>query len=515
MNDEEQLRHIAAMNRRGSFAEAYASCRKLFPRHKDVPEFLIQMAVAAVGCGRNDKAKTLAERLLRHRPDAGSAHNILGVVALRGRDYATALSHFHDFVACAPGNVEAHMNAAEAFNRAKRAEDAAQHLQRACELAPDQPAAHYAYATTLRSLGRNDEASRHLRRALELNPTYAGAWKLLADLGQLTAEADLDGLQQALERLDGQNGEQAKIHAALALLAEREEDFARAFEHFDRANALVRAGLDYDVSEDEALMKNTAEVFGAELSRRLAGQGGDRGRMIFIVGMPRSGTTLVEQILAGHSQVHAGGELSFFEDALAVHGVKGRHAYPLAAKHWQGRDLRAMARYYLDQLEVLEPAAPWVTDKMPGNFLYLGAIRAVFPEARIIHCMRDPIDTCLSNYRQVFTSRQDFSYDLTDLTRYYNAYRGLMEHWRALLGDAILDVSYEHLVQNAEEDVRKIFAHCGLDWEAACLDVKKRRHAVYTASATQVREGIHARNVERWRKYEAFIQLLLKGLQEE
>jgi len=228
--------------------------------------------------------------------------------------------------------------------------------------------------------------------------------------------------------------------------------------------------------------------------------------------MPRSGTTLVEQILAGHSDVYAGGELSFLADAVTAHGTRAQHTYPEAACKWTQKTLQNIAKSYLKAIAELNVDAPRLTDKMPSNFLYLGAIRAVFPNAAIIHCARNPVDTCLGNYRQMFTVGQHFSYDQDDLVRYYNAYQGLMDHWRALFGDDILDVHYEGLVQAPKQQAQKIVAHCGLDWQDACVNVKGSARAVYTVSATQVRDGIHAQFLERWRKYEAHIQPLLDGL---
>lgn len=512
VSDENDFHRAAALQNGGDSAGAFAIYRKLYPRHQKSPEFLIHMAIAAVSLNKFDQARKLAQGILRLRPDAGSAHNILGVVALNENDLSAAVGHFREYVEHAPANVEAHLNFGEALNKINRAEDAAEQQRRACALAPDRADVLYVYGTTLRALGRMAEATQQFRRALALDPDHGGAWKMLAELRQLDVAKDTASLAQSLERLAGRNEDQAKLHFALSAVYEQNQDYDQAFGHLERANRLVRETLDYDVALDERLMAKIAATFQPKLLERFAAKGLDSRRPIFIVGMPRSGTTLVEQMLAGHSQVYAGDELSFFADALQTHGARDGHTYPEAARKWTQKNLQAIARQYLKCLDALDASAPRVTDKMPSNFLYLGAIRAVFPAARIIHCLRDPVDTCLGNYRQMFTVGQHFSYDQADLVRYFKAYRTLMDHWRSLFGDAILDVHYEDLVQAPESEAHKIVTHCGLDWEGGCADFKGSTRAVYTASAAQVRDGIHTNYLERWRKYAPHIQPLIDGL---
>ena len=510
--DEDDFRRAAAMQNRGDSAGAFALYRKLYPRHQKSPEFLIHMAIAAVGLGKHARARKLVQSILRLRPDAGSAHNVLGIVALNEKNVPAAIKHFHDFVASAPTSVEARLNLGEALNKNKRAVEAAVHQARACELAPDRADVFYAHATTLLALGQLKQAVQQFRHALSLDPNCAGAWKMLAELRQLDADSDLKAMSESLDRLKDDHEALAKMHFALATFFEHQKKYDQSFSHLDRANHLVRASLNYDVAHDEQLMGNIATTFTAELIERLSATSQDSKRPIFIVGMPRSGTTLVERILAGHSDVYGGGELSYMADAVAMHGARGPHSYPHSARKWTQNTQHAIAKSYLRHIDDLCPDSPRITDKMPSNFLYLGVIRTVFPHAAIVHCRRNPVDTCLGNFRQMFTTGQHFSYAMDDLVRYYTAYQGLMNHWRSLFGDAILDVQYEDVVQAPEDLARRIIKHCDLDWQYGCVNFNTSESAIYTASATQVRDGIHTQFLERWRKYEAHIQPLLDGL---
>jgi len=515
VRDGNDFDRAAMLQNGGDSTAAFAIYRKLYPRHTTNPEFLIHMAICAVSLGKLNQARKLAHNIVRLRPDAGAAHNILGIIALRENDFTNAIKHFRDYVAHAPANVEAHLNLAGALNKINRAVEAAEHQHRACELAPERAEIFYLYGVTLRALGRKAEAAAQFRSALSLNPDYGGAWKMLAELRQLDADRDAEAMSASLERLNGQNEDQAKIHFALATLLDQDKDYDQAFVHLERANRLVRETLSYDVANDEQLMAEIAKVCDADWLQRLTAKGLDSQRPIFIVGMPRSGTTLVEQILSGHSNVYAGDELSFLSDSVSVHGGRDDRSYPSAARKWTQKTLHAIATSYLNTVNALDADSPHVTDKMPSNFLYLGVIRAVFPHAKIVHCRRNPVDTCLGNYRQMFTAGQHFSYDLDDLVRYYKAYQTLMAHWRSLFGDAILDVHYEDVVQAPKDQARRIVAHCGLDWQDACADTASSSRAVYTASAAQVRDGIHTEFLERWRNYAAHIQPLIDGLAAE
>lgn len=506
------LEAVAALNTAGEFAQAFALCRKLFAHHKNDTTFLLQMAISALGVNNLAQAQTLAHKILKLDCESGAAHNVLGVVAMKKQDLHGAVHHLSAYAARMPHVSEAHLNLAEALSRTNQGALALQHLHQACTLSPQDPRAHYLCGVCLLSLGRPEEAAGEMRTALALKPHYAGAWKVLADLNQLDAETDAPQLQETLRHLDGQPEEQAKLHFALARLHETAKSYDIAFDHYVHGNTLIRDRLNYDVASDEQNMRDTAQVFSADWLDAHREQGHTSARMIFIVGMPRSGTTLVEQILAGHAHVYAGGERSFFANALETHSTVGQSPYPHSARRWTQKHLRRIAESYLHATDALDRTAPHVTDKMPSNFLHLGAIHAVFPKARIIHCTRNPIDTCLGNFRQLFTVGQAFSYDQDDLARYYTAYRGLMDHWRALLGDAILDVSYERLTQNPEEEARKIVAHCHLDWQDGCLDVQDTERAIYTASAAQVRTGIHDKYQGRWRQYEGRISPAILAL---
>jgi hypothetical protein len=257
------------------------------------------------------------------------------------------------------------------------------------------------------------------------------------------------------------------------------------------------------------------QVFTSEFVRASEGGGEPSPKPIFVVGMPRSGTTLVEQILASHPAVRGAGELTLFERAIddvraAMHQAP---AYPEIALQMSGTHFRELGARYLAGIQQLAPAASHVTDKMPTNFLFAGLIHLALPHATIIHTVRDPIDTCISCFSRLFTEVNFQTYELAELGRYYRHYQALMAHWRRVLPAArILDVSYEETVADLEGAARRILSHCGLPWDPRCLDFHLTERVVRTASATQVRQPIYTSSVGRWRAYERHLDPLLAEL---
>ncbi|WP_170827007.1 tetratricopeptide repeat-containing sulfotransferase family protein [Magnetovibrio blakemorei] len=475
----------------------------------------MRTAIAALNLGRFDFAQKLALRLLsvhRESSDAYNAYNILGVVNMVNGQYAKALAHFTKALKLKPGDAQTHLNMAEALNALNKASLAYEHLEHALRLEPHAPQVHYAMGTTCRAIGDADRAEEMFRATLSLDPFHPFAWKSLAEMGRSTMGQDTERMMEAVSHFQNAPHQRAQVLFALFATFERAKEDDQAFAFLEQANQLVASVQNYDVSDDEQWMQSIAEAFPKDRLDGLVSPNQVTPRPIFIVGMPRSGTTLVEQVIAGHSDVQACGELPFLSAAVEFIGARPGLNYPDTVARWKGKDIKKIAADYLDEVKSFDITQPNFTDKMPGNFPYLGVVALAFPNARIIHCQRDPIDTCLANYRQMFTEQHRYTFDQGDLVRYFKAYSNLMAHWRSVMGAQILDVSYEALVENPEDQARRIIAFCDLPWEDECLNVGQSDRSIRTASASQVREGIHKNFVARWKRYEKHIQVLIEGL---
>jgi tetratricopeptide (TPR) repeat protein len=536
-------------NQPGPALELFEKALELQP---DYPDALNSRGVVLRRAGRHEEAAAAYRRAVELQPDHLNALNNLGNVLAHLGQAEEAVSVFKRALALKPELAEAHSNLGAALRAHGQAEEAVAELRQAVSLKPDFPEALNNLGAALRSLGRPGEAVAVLRRAIELKPDFIEAWANLAnvqeELGE-TAEAlatvrralaidptsahawhtlsglktfaaddpDIPAMEAALATAEARDLRDDRINLGFALgkawMDLRDPD--RAFEYLNTANRLRRATFDYDVEAEARGFDEIAKVFTPELMQRLAGTGDASELPIFVLGMPRSGTTLVEQILASHPVVHGAGELKVLEETLIAAAGRGDIGplYPYMAQTLTPAALAKLGRAYVDQVAALAPGKERVVDKMPANFRLAGLIHLMLPNARIIHCRRDPVDTCLSCYAQNFAVGQRFTFDLRELGLYYRAYERLMAHWRTVLPpDRFLEVDYEEVVDDLEGQARRLIAFCGLPWDEACLKFYETRRPVRTASVSQVRQPIYRSSVARWKPYERQLAPLIQAL---
>ena len=397
-----------------------------------------------------------------------------------------------------------------------RADEAVGSLVESIRLRPSDARTHKKLAQAFAAQGRIEDAVAADRKALELQPQYAGAFAHLASLKRFTSPYDEDLV--AIEALAA-NDALADDGRAVLLLAlgkayEELGSYERSFESLRAANVLARRFVTWDSAAGVRVLERTQEVFSRQLLDRLAGAGAPSELPVLIVGMPRSGTTLVEQIIASHPGAHGGGERPDLIEIASVLTVmtEGGLPFPDSVERVRPDMLLGLAEGYVSRLRDLAPAAARVTDKTPRNFRHLGLLRLLLPNAKVIHCVRDPVDTCFSCYALNMVA-QPYTYDLVELGEYYLGYTQLMEHWKEVLPPGwILDVRYEDLVDDLEGGARRILAHCGLEWDDACLRFHSTERPVTTASVTQVRRPVYRSSVGRGRRFQPYLGALVTAL---
>ena len=418
-----------------------------------------------------------------------------------------------------PNSAVVHTQLARALQMLDRHEEALERAKRAIALNPELAEAHATYDGGLADLGHYDEALRALAQAIELTPDRVRFYYLWGHIRRWTAD---DPRLAALETLAHKQGslpldEQVELHFALAKAYADCGDTERAFRRQIEGGALQRRLFRYDEAATIREFDDLRNVLDAAWMRQHRGAGDPSQLPVFVLGMPRSGTTLVEQILASHPKVQALGERLTLNESLAR--ICGTQGLPPSLSNrmaqWSNPDLRRLgARYLAAVRRDVPPAAARFVDKLPANFQYVGLIHAALPNARIIHTCRDPVDTCLSMFSILFSGfAQLYSYDLGELGRYHRAYQKVMTHWRSVLpAGVMLDVQYEEVVDDFEQQARRIVAHCGLEWDNACLEFHKTARPVRTVSHAQVRQPIYRSSVGRWRPDAALLRPLLEGV---
>ncbi|MBB2164443.1 tetratricopeptide repeat protein [Gluconacetobacter sp. 1b LMG 1731] len=515
----EQYRAVLAIEAR---MEAIARHRAALAADPQDMAALTGLGHALHAAGRHEEAAEPFRTALTHTPACPDAARNLAqaLVALNRLDEAIAC--YRSVLEQDPSLHAIHAATGTLLRKAGRHAEAIHHLEQAHALRPDDAPIHAALAQLLQEQGHIDAAIAHRRRAIALAPEEPSHYLALARLTKLAPDdpalAAMHALAGREETLDdrGRMTLHFALGKALADLGRNQE----SFDHLLKANAIRRRLVPYDEKPVARAAKAVREHFTAEALAATAGTGHPSSRPIFIVGMPRSGSTLVEQILASHPDVYGAGEVSTLTDTLkdaAKRFPTWQVGTPLACLSAQDR--HAIAEEYLQRLDKLA-AIDWtgdhpparITNKMLDNFFHIGIIRQLWPNARIIHTCRDPIDTCLSCFSISFDNL-DFTFDLGELGRYHRQYQQQMAHWRQVLpADAILDVHYEDIVEDLEANARRIIAWCGLPWNDACLRFHETRRLVRTSSVAQVRKPLYRTAVGRWRPDNETLRPLLEAL---
>lgn len=471
--------------------------------------------------GKLNEAVKSYETAIRLNPDNPDAHNNLSLVLQKLDLTERSETHGRTAIGLAPNSAVFHFNLGNIMMRQDRPEDAIGCFQKALDLNPRFLKALQQMGHALLQTGKLRQAQDFLEEAVKLDPADATSNFNLSKVKTYESEDPaFIKLTSALEEGHYSKNDEIKVCFALGKMYDDIGDYGRAFRHFEEGNRLklrrrVASGPERFSPERftrfvSALIDTCTPAF----FKRLEGAGNPTTVPVFIVGMPRSGTTLVEQILSSHSRVYGAGEL------LLLRSYMNRILKPEPSREFQGivgemrtETVRRLARHYLKQLPATPDGTMHITDKLPDNFNHLWLAALLFPNATVIHCQRDPMDTCLSCFTKNFTSTYEFTNDLEWLGRYYRDYRRLMQHWKAVLPFRILDVTYESVVTDLETEARRIVSHCGLEWDPQCLLFHKQRRMVQTASLAQVRQPIYSNAIGRWKLYADYLDPLRKSLE--
>ena len=535
------LGHALAAQER--WPDAIESYQQALARQPDLIAAHARLGHALIAAGRPDEAEPHLQRILRAHPHDAQAHNSLGMLYRSRGSMTDAATCYRRALAIAPEFAEAHNNLGNALRELGHNDEAEQNYRQALAINDHLAEPHFNLGNSLRKRDQLAEAEQSYRRALAIKPHYLMALNnlglCLKKQGRLeeaaacfeTAIAIRPDFIQAycnlaplktyhagdaeLRELEAQQHQLPALPAAgrisywfaLGKMREDVERYDDAFAAYAEGNRLQHARFPPDEAREVALLQRLQSVFNARFfADRAELVGADRSP-IFIVGMPRSGTSLIEQILSTHPGIHGAGELTELDDVVhsTVAADGDATAYPEAAAQLSMDDFRRLGETYIQRVWRRAPQAQRITDKMPANFWHIGMIHLMLPQAKIIHAMRDPMDTCFSCYARLFEGNHlDFAYDLGSIGRYYVRYIELMRHWqRVLPHGSVLDLRYEDMVTDTEGQARRLLDYLGLPWDARCLDFHQNRRIVRTASIAQVRKPIYHSSVARWKHFEA------------
>ncbi len=504
-----------ALREQEKYVEAEAAYRKVTELKPDCIDAYFYLGDSLMSQKRAEDAEICYRQALYLNPDYVEGHSHLGVSLKKQGRPAEAEASFRKALELRPDYATVHNNLGNALQDQGRVAEAEACYREAIRYKADYPEAFSNLGNTLKSEGRLDEAVEALERAIVLKPDFVEPHFGLSVL-KTYAEGDphiamMERLQQSLDGLAVES--RIRYWFALGKAYEDVERFDESFFAYETGNKLKYSSLAWDEAEDDLMLEQLMSVFSKDFFAARAKPAHASRAPIFIVGMPRSGTTLLEQILSTHpGGVFGAGELKDMHELVIQAMPDADHLqYPSAVAGLKSEDFRRLGEQYIEQVWRNAPDALHITDKMPSNFFYIGMIHLMLPEAKIIHAMRDPMDSCFSCYSRLFNKHNvRFAYDLGTLGRYYARYTKLMRHWHEVLpAGTILDLRYEDMVTDTEGQARRVLEHVGLPWDDACLEFHNNKRRVKTASLAQVRKPIYKTSVARWKHYEKHLGPLL------
>lgn len=518
----EMLQQAVQLHQAGQLQGAEEIYQRILEQAGDHADTSYLLGTLNLQQGRSDLAVPLLQKALAHNPANATARNNLGV-ALKGLGrFSEAIEAYKAALDQEPGNASALNNMGVAHMGLDEAHEAEACFRRALEIKPDYVEAHNNLGRALEARGDLQAAAAAYQQAIALMPGCGEAHLALASLGPVQPRhvQAMEALYEGSSSPELNNAQRIYLAFALGKALEDAGDYDRAFAFFHEGNRLYRAANPFDLASQAGHFSSMQEIFDADFlaggktggTAAAADDAGDHPMPIFVIGMPRSGTSLVEQILASHPQVHGAGERLYLHDECAREAGAAGQGLPEGIAAFDDQAFRRIAGAYLERLKRHAPGARRIVDKMPQNYLYVGVIARAFPGATIIHCRRGAMDTCLSLYKRFFASPNPWAYDLAELGGYYRLYEKMMAHWHELLPGRIFDIAYEDLVADPEAGIRRLLDHSGLAYDPACLEFHKTERVVTTASAAQVRQPIYKGSVGAWKHYKKHLAALKEAL---
>jgi tetratricopeptide (TPR) repeat protein len=476
----------------------------------------LQRAIHAQSAGKLAFAESEYRALIAENIKTPQLYCSLASICARSARTEEAKILWNRALTISPRFLEAQMNLADSYQQAGNIEQAIKLYRRIISDHGQVVVAKYSLANLLKSQGKFSEAAEHYQQIMVQQPDYTQAHFSYSGIHQYTERNDPHiGLMLELYQKNTLTTEnRIQLSFALAKAFEDIEDYPRAFQYLKTGNDLRHKQFNYDIESDKELIQSIVQSFSREAMSQLNIKPETSDQPIFIVGMPRSGTSLVEKIVSSHADVYGAGELDYIFTLGSRLFLKESSNYTFKALDtYPNSSFELLGKSYLEKISLLDSKTSRITDKMPFNMMMIGLIKIAIPNAKIIHCVRDAKDTCLSIYKQNFTTgNYRFAYDLKTVGQFHNQYQKLMEHWHKVLPDAIYDINYESLTHKPEVEIRKLLSACDLDWQEDCLNFDKTAGIIKTASAYQARQPMYTSSVNLWGKYQEFLQPLLDEL---
>ena len=504
-NLQKKYEEIIKLYKLKKLNEALALCNELIVENKPNPFFYNILGLIKTDLKESDEAIIAYKKGIAIKPDLAIIHCNLGNLYKSINRLDLAEEKYNLAISLDKNSPEAHNNMGTLLRGLNRHDESIKFFQKAISLDEDFFWAYYNLATTYITIGYFQEAINCLQKTIKINPFFCAAHRSLSRLITYEKNDSHLSIMRKLyidKRIN--NNQKKELAFSLGKAFEDIKDFSSSFYYYNEGNYIHRKSINFDIKEEEKFMNLIKNIYDKDLFESYKNSGCSDKSPIFILGMPRSGTTLIEQIVSNHSEVYGADELNYIY----------KLAQPLKKKlDFDEKKLKVLGEKYIHQVKRISNNSKFITDKMPINFMWIGFIKLILPNCKIIHCKRNAKDNCFSIFKNFFTSQNlNFAYDLNEIAEYYNLYLEMMEYWNKVLPGFIININYEEVVKNSKNEIKTLIKKSDLSWEDNCLQFYKSKRIIKTASSTQARKKIYNTSINLWKNYEKDIGSFFKIL---
>ena len=504
---QKDIYHIANLYKSNKFRESETLCKKLIKDHPKKVILYNLLGLTLTNLNKLDEAiKYFNEGLEVDKNYAEIYSNLGNVYRVKG-EVITAENHFKKSIKLNNKLPETYNNLGNLYRSMRKHKEALPCYKKSFQINSNFYPAYYNYGVVCLSLGLFEEAKIHLKKSIKINPNFFEAHRILSKvLKYKPSEEHLDQLKKIFKNSDIDKIKKKEIAFALGKAFEDIENFDDSFKCYSEGNYLHRKSITYKITDEKKEFELIKESFNKNILNLIKPINHSNMKIIFILGMPRSGTTLIEQIISSHKDIYGGDELPFMPNLVNKYFYKDNLFNFRKLKSFSAIDFKNIGNEYLDKIKSITKNKKVITDKLPINFKWIGFIKLILPNSVIINCNRNPKDTCFSIFKNFFINKKiKFAYNLDEIVNFYNLYQDLMLHWKKTYPNCYFDVQYEKIIQNTEVEIKSLIQNCNLKWDPNCLKFDQNKRAIQTASDTQARNKIYKNSIESWKNYKKYL----------
>tara|TARA_Y100000590_G_scaffold344886_1_gene394404 strand:+ start:123 stop:1691 length:1569 start_codon:yes stop_codon:yes gene_type:complete len=510
---KEEITSVVKIYESRDFDKAKAACKKLIENNPKVAFLYNLLGLILVEEKKIDEAISSFKEGLKIDPNYAMIYNNMGLLFVNEktiRNKIKAETYYKKAISLDKNIAEPHNNLGSLYNSLEKYNEAIKSYKKAIEINSKFSYSYYNLGSLYITTGQFNDAKINLKEAIKLNPNFYEAHRALSRITKYTSDEEHFNILKNLYKNFKSNNLEHKINLSFSLGKAYEdlEDFDKSFDHYQEANKLFKNKIKFSLKEEKLKFQEIKDTYNLKLLDKFKNSGYQESSPIFIVGMPRSGTTLVEQILSSHAKVFGADEVEFIPELIKKNF--GNHNIRLffeGIMNFKKENLKNIGLDYTKKMNQISQNKEFATDKLPINFLYIGLIKMILPNSKIIHCQRNPKDNILSIFKNHFPSQKlNFAYDLKDIVEYYNLYAALMNYWNSLFTNFIFNIEYEKLILNTKDEVTKLLKFCNLEWSEDCLNFHNNKRPIKTASNSQARSKIYNKSIDSWKRYEKYLK---------